>query len=285
MSRYRFALRPRWILSHLFVLAMVVTMVNLGFWQLSRLQEKKDRNERVAARTELVAAEASTLAAPGAFDDAADLEFRRATATGTYLADQEVLVRSRSLNGAAGSWVITPLEVDDGVAVAVNRGWIPNSGELTAVPDEFAAPDGEVTVTGIVRKTETKGSFGADDPEGEALTELARADVARLDQQVPEDLLPFVLQLQAQDPPPAADAPSPTPVPAPALDEGPHLSYAVQWFTFATMTVIVYALILRKRARDLEREARDASLDEPDPDDELAPDDPRREAGATGPAT
>jgi surfeit locus 1 family protein len=236
--------------SHLFVLAMVVTMVNLGFWQLSRLDEKMDRNERVAARMDAPAADGAELLEPGDVEGVADAEFARVTASGTYRADEEVLVRGRSLNGAAGSWVLTPLEVGDGLAVAVNRGWIPNSGELTAVPEDFAAPDGEVTVTGLVRRSETKGAFGADDPDGERLTELARADVARLDQQVEGDLVPYVLQLQQQDPP-VGDG-DPTPVPAPALDEGPHLSYAVQWFTFSTMTVIVYALILRKKARQVD---------------------------------
>ena len=51
MSRYRFALRPRWVLSHLFVLALAAGMITAGLWQLSRLQEKKDRNAVVRDRT------------------------------------------------------------------------------------------------------------------------------------------------------------------------------------------------------------------------------------------
>lgn len=248
MSRYRFALRPLWIVSHVFVAAMVIAMVLLGFWQLDRLDQKRDRNDRVAARSAQPAAEAQELADPGDFAAVPGLEFRHVSATGTYRADQEVLVRSRSFDGAPGSWVLTPLEIDDGLAVVVNRGWISNTGGLDAVPAEFAAPDGTVTVTGLVRTTETKGSFGATDPTAGTITDFARADIARLDQQVDEDLLPFTVQLQSQDP--AVTDADPTPVPAPALDEGPHLSYAVQWFTFATMTVIVYALILRKKARE-----------------------------------
>lgn len=276
MSRYRFALRPRWILSHLFVLAMVVAFINLGFWQLGRLQEKRDRNDRVRERTAEQVAPASDLAAPGDFDAASSLEFRRATATGTYLADQEVLIRSRSRDSAPGSWVMTPLELSDGTALLVNRGWISNSGQLESVPERFRAPTGEVTVTGLVRETETRGSFGPTDPTTGTLGNLARADVARVDRQVGEDLLPFYLQLQEQDP--AITAGDPRPVPAPELDEGPHLSYALQWFTFALMTVIIYPLILRRRAREIEREARQAELDRADPDDAPLPDDPRVEA-------
>ncbi|WP_426572463.1 SURF1 family protein [Aquihabitans sp. McL0605] len=259
MSRYRFALRPKWILSHIFVLSLVVIMINLGIWQLHRLQEKRDRNARVTARSEEPVAQAGDLAAPGQYGKVGGLEFRRATATGTYLGDQQVLVRGRSNDSAPGSWVLTPLRLSDGTALVVNRGWISNSGEYDAVPKRFAAPTGEVTVTGLVRETETRGSFGSVDPKTGTLTDLARADVARLDQQVDEDLLPYVLQLQVQKP--AIRAADPEPVPAPALDEGPHLSYALQWFSFSLMTLIIYPLILRRRAREIEREERNAALD------------------------
>lgn len=281
MSRYRFALKPRWILSHLFVIALISAMVWAGFWQLRRLDEKRSRNERVRSRSEQVAVPAQSLADPGQFEEVPGLEFRRVTATGRYLVDQEVLVRARSFDGAPGSWVLTPLQVDDGLSVAVIRGWIPNPRLLEEVPDSYRAPDGPVTVTGLVRLSETRGSFGATDPKTGTLTDLARADVARLDAQVPGDLLPFTVQLLEQDP--ALTTADPTPVPAPALDEGPHLSYAVQWFIFSTIGVIGYPLILRRRAREVEREERTESLDGPDPDDVPGPGDPRLDQPA-GPA-
>jgi len=279
MSRYRFALRPRWIISHVFVLAMVVAFIFAGFWQLSRLQEKRDRNDRVTARTAEEVADAADLARPGDYAGAADLEFRRTTATGTYLADQEVLVRARSRDSAPGSWILTPLLLNDGTAVVVNRGWISNGGQFESVPKRFRAPDGEVTVSGLVRKTETRGRFGPKDPATGTLENLARADVARIDQQIDGDVLPFYLQLQEQDP--AITPQDPRPVPAPELDEGPHLSYALQWFTFALMTVIIYPLILRRRAREIEREALEAELDRADPDDVALQGDPRIEGEPT----
>ena len=281
MSRFRFALSPRWILSHLFVILLVSAMVWAGFWQLRRLDEKKDRNERVRSRSEQPAVPAQSLAQPGQFEKAPGLEFRRVTATGRYLRDQEVVVRSRSLDGAPGSWVLTPLQLDDGLSVAVIRGWFPNPELVEEVPDSYRAPDGPVTVTGLVRLTETRGSFGAKDPATGTLTDLARADVARLDAQVPGDLLPFTVQLLEQEPVLTGD--DPTPVPAPALDEGPHFSYAVQWFTFSTIAVIGYPLILRRRAREIEKEQREAALDGPDPDDVPQAGDPRLDQPA-GPA-
>jgi len=254
MSRYRFALKPRWIVSHLFVLLLVVTMISAMFWQISRLHQKQARNAKVVARSHEPTAAITSLARPGAFDGAGALEFRRVTATGTYQADQQVLVRSRSRDGAPGSWVLTPLLLPDGDAVTVNRGWIANSGEFLRVPDRFAPPTGTVTVTGLARPSESRGSFGSRDPKTGTLTNLARADVARLDQQVPEDLLPVFIQLQVQKP--AITDADPEPVPMPALDEGPHLSYAIQWAIFTTIALVGYPLILRRRARELEKEDR-----------------------------
>ena len=260
MSRYRFALRPKWIVSHVFVAALVVAMIWAGFWQLSRLQEKRDRNDKVTARSAEAVVDIESLTTPGAYDEGGAVEFRRARATGRYLADQEVLVRSRSRDGAPGSWILTPLALGDGTAVTVNRGWIPNSGQLAGVPDQYRAPSGPVEVVGLVRPTETRGSFGPRDPATGTLTNLARADLARLDRQVPQDLLPVYLQLQTQRP--AQTERFPEPVPTPTLDEGPHLSYAIQWFIFTTVALIGYPLILRRRAREVEREEADAAEDE-----------------------
>jgi len=273
MSRYRFALRPKWILSHLFVLALVVLMVDLGFWQLRRLHEKRSHNALVAARTdEAVAPLDRVLTAGDTSGHTATVEFRRVTASGRYRPDQELLVRSRSLDGAPGSWVMTPLALDDGSAVVVNRGWIANEGRFDAVPKAFRAPSGRVTVSGLLRRSETRGAYGPKDPTTGRLANLARADVGRMAKQVPERLVPGWVQLQEQRP---AGRNAPTPLPTPQLDEGPHLSYAIQWFLFSTIAVVGYPLILRRRAGELARGDDDHALDLPDPDDVPGPDDPR----------
>lgn len=268
MSRYRFALRPRWILSHLFVLALVAAMITAGFWQLARMGERQDRNDTVEARSADPVVGAGDLAGPGAFAEAEELEYRRVSASGRYLVDDEVLVRSRSRDGAPGSWILTPLLLADGTAVAVNRGWIPNSGQLEAVPASVAAPEGQVTVTGLVRRTETRAGIGPTDPDTGRLESLARADVGRLDQQVPADLRPFFVQLTDQTP--AVTPADPSPLPPPELDDGPHLSYAVQWFIFSTVALVGYPLILRRRAGELERgelERGEPEHDDPEHDD------------------
>jgi surfeit locus 1 family protein len=268
MARYRFTLRPWWILSHLFVVVVVVAFVNLGFWQLRRLDEKRDRNRVVRTRTaEPVAPVDEVLSTDESAADAEAVAFRQVTATGTYDGDRQVLVRGRSRDGAPGSWVLTPLVREDGTAVVVNRGWIANSGQLERVPDDVEVPDGPVTVTGLLLPSESRGDYGPRDPEQGTLTNLARADIVRMQRQMDEPLVPAYVQLVEQRPEPGRGAPAL--LPAPALDEGPHLSYAFQWFFFASIGVVGYPIILRRAARDREEAAGGPA--EPAGDDAVEP--------------
>jgi surfeit locus 1 family protein len=234
---------------HLLVLAAVIVMVNLGLWQLRRLEGRRAANEVIAARLAEPPAALENVVPVGTSEDAArDAIFRRVTAVGTYQSDDEVLVRNRSLNGSAGYWVITPLLLADGTAVAVNRGWIPVTLAESADRSVYAAPGGTVAVEGLVRETEHRAGLGVADPESGKLDTLSRVDVPRLDAQTSYDLAPVWLQLEVQDPGQASGVPAVVPVPE--LDEGPHLNYAGQWFIYATLTVIVYPLLVRKIARN-----------------------------------
>jgi surfeit locus 1 family protein len=259
---YRFLWRPWWIVSHVFVLALVVVFVNLGFWQLRRLDERRTYNALVESRQDRVPVDISELlpAGPAATEGEVDeVSFRSVSLSGTYAPEQEVLIRNRTYDGVPGYWVVTPLVLDDGSAVAVNRGWVPFA---TTSPDgpwpEFAPPSGRLTVDGMVRESQARSSGlvgGPIDAAEGRLSTLSRVDVARLDRQVPEDLYPLSVDLREQDPAQSGDLP--LPVPPPDLSEGPHLNYAGQWFIFATLTAVVYPLLLRRVARNKAAE-RDA---------------------------
>lgn len=259
MGRYRFLFSPRWIIRHLIALALVVALINLGLWQLRRLDQKRTHNRLLDDRgTEAVI----DLAAAQPPANPADLTYRQGAATGTYRPDEEVLVRSRSLNGEPGAWVLTPLDLGDGRAVVVNRGWIQATG-TPVLPPTAKAPEGMVSVRGLLMPSQTRGRFGPHDPATGHLTTLARADLARLQNQVGERLYPLYLQLAAQEPPPAEGAP--LLLPAPERTEGPHFSYAMQWFFFTIIGVVSYVLIIRRTARERDRNG-------PAADDQEGPD-------------
>lgn len=261
---YGFAKEPKWVLSHLAVLVLVLAMIGAGLWQLDRLQQRKDENELIRARQAEPVGPVDEVVDPADPTDVGDeVRLRRATAEGSYDVEAQVLVRNRSFDGAPGSWVLTPLVLDDGTVLVVNRGWVPVTGDQE-LPAAAAPPSGRVAVEGILESSQARGSFGPRDPAGEVLDTLSRVDLDRYQEQVDADLYPVWLQLEEQDPPVGE---RPTPLPAPELDEGPHLSYAVQWFTFTTIAVVGYGLILRRRART---GGRDAAPPPPDPWDDAA---------------
>jgi surfeit locus 1 family protein len=253
---YRFLLKPRWILSHLFVLSMVVLMVSLGFWQLRRLDERQTFNAALKSAAAQPAEPISTLLPTGVDatrDQVETVKYRSASATGRYLADQQVLVTNRTQNSAPGYWVLTPLDLGDGTALVVNRGWIPYGYTADGSWADFAPPTGQVSITGAIEQPQVRSSGIVGGPQDRAegtLKTFARADVARLAQQVDEKLLPLYVNLQTQAPaqPDSPGLPAVLP-PADFSDEGPHFSYAMQWFMFSAMTLIVYPLLLRRLAR------------------------------------
>jgi cytochrome oxidase assembly protein ShyY1 len=267
---WRFALSPGWLVRHVLVVGLVAVMLWAGFWQLRRLDDKRAHRDLVAERQAEPVADVEALLPAGAAVDDADVErslHRRVIATGTYADEDTVVVENRSFNGAPGGWVLTPLLVDDGTAVVVNRGFIgfDRDGRIVA-PD---APSGRVTVEGLVLPSQRREGIGRSDPSEGTLAVMSRVDVERYQAQVDVELLPAYVQLVASDPaqPPAAPGdPELVALGEPTLDLGPHLGYAVQWFVFSTIATAGYVLILRRVARDRAREAaiaaEDATLDQ-----------------------
>lgn len=233
---YRFLLRPRWIILTLVVVALVVTMINLGLWQLRRLDERKAFNSGVRGNLSAEAAPLGDVLTPQA--NPRDVEWRQVTVSGSYEADAQVLIRDRSLNSTPGFNVVTPLRLADGTFLAVTRGWIP--GDRTAAP---APPGGTVELLGRLRVTQQRrNSLEKADPDSGVLDKLNRVDVARLDQQVEGDAVPMYLEVVASEP---AD-PEVALIPAPDLNDGPHLSYAVQWFLFTIAAIAGWFIAIRR---------------------------------------
>jgi surfeit locus 1 family protein len=250
---YRFLLKPRWILTLLFGVACVVAFTFLGFWQLARLDERKAQNAEIEAAQAQPQVQLSELLPAGAAataDEVDAVRYRAVVVSGTYRVDQQVLVTNRTNGGAPGYWVLTPLVQDDGTAVVVNRGWIPFSYTEDGSWTDFDPPAGPVSVLGMVRAPQERSTglvSGPEDAQEGVLRSLARVDVGRLQQQVDEPLLPLYVDLRLQEP--AQPGSLPEPLPAPELDEGPHLSYAGQWFIFAVLTLIFLPLFIRWTAR------------------------------------
>ena len=209
--------------------------IALGFWQLQRLGDRRALNAEIRAGRSVPPTEVRT-----AEDIAALSPFRSVVVEGTYDLEGEVLLYGRSLEGEPGHHVLTPLALDDGSGVLVVRGWVPFSFESAPVP-EAAPAVRDVVVQGWLIAPESRGESR---PDGNGI--VRTLDISGIGDRFPFELAPFAIQLRDQDPPPS---PLPVPVPREELSEGPHRSYAIQWFAFATVSV-VGALVLLHRDRE-----------------------------------
>lgn len=250
---YRFLVSRRWIVLLLVVFVFGVACVELGFWQLRRLDQRKTLNAAIISHKHMPIASVETVL--GSADVTAAL-YRRVTATGCYDIPQEVLLSGRAVNDRPGNDLITPLKLSDGRALIVNRGFVPleinTPGAAQARP-----PSGMVTVTGILLPTEKKGLFGQTIPSGH-LSTIVRIDIPRIHEQLPYDVLPVYMLLATQKPAELGGLPQPESF-TPDLSNGPHLSYAIQWFLFASIAVVGYLVIAWRTAHGKERALREAA--------------------------
>ena len=234
------------MVGHFVVLTLAGLFVLAGFWQLDRLHQVGEQNAVMKARRALPVAGLATVARPSDASAPAALQ-RRVVVTGRYDVTHQAF-EFNELDGQPGVDVLTPLITPDGSAVMVDRGWVPAQPPQQSLPvasDPPAGPD--VRVDGYV----LPGGEGGSATVTGGLIQLTRINLELMQPHVPYDLYPVFVRLQTQDP--AQPTGLPRPSPPPALDEGPHLSYAIQWFTFTAIGLIGWPILLRKAARDRER--------------------------------
>jgi len=227
---------PRRVLIGCLVLVAAVC-VRLGFWQVGRLEER-----RAANRAALAAREAPVVTLDGgAAADVAGLANRRVEVTGRYDHDHEIMLRGQSLQGVPGVVVVTPLRFrGSDNAVLVSRGFVPAPDAVSAEVASLREP-GEVRVAGI--------ALPLPSGDGKPLERGGRTTWGALDRQALAARLPYpILPLYIRQSPDSSLPNFPRRLPLPALDDGPHLSYAVQWFFFAGMA-LVFAGVVVARSR------------------------------------
>jgi surfeit locus 1 family protein len=218
---------PRDLAALIFALAAAAVCARLGVWQLHRLRERRERNTTLLAARERPPLEVTRTLMP---DSARG---RRLHARGIYDYAHERLWRARTYQGVPGVALITPLRLADGAAVLVDRGWAPSPDAYHVDQQAYREPD-SAHVLGI----------GMPAPR-------ARGDVdpATLGEALPYPVLPFLIQLVPSDRRTAGPPDRPLRWPAPELTDGPHLSYAIQWFSFAVIILVGSVALARSRGR------------------------------------
>ena len=213
-------------------LILFVGLCALGIWQVERLAWKRDLIARVDARIH-----AAPVPAPQSATRTD--EYRRVTATGTFLHDKAALVQAATVRGA-GYWVLTPLRQPDGAILLINRGFVPPEAKT-----RYDRPQGVVRVTGLLRLTEPGGGFlRSNDPAADRW--YSRDVVAISTARGLTRAADYFIDAQA--------GPSTDTLPIGGLTvisfPNSHLQYAVTWFVLAAMVAGAYIIMMRQSGKD-----------------------------------
>ena len=235
----------RWRRSLALAIAFAVGCGLLSWWQFARREETAQAGGLIAANTTAPPAPLTDVLATRTAWAPTD-QWRTVRVQGTYLTGEQLLVRNRVNDDSPGFEVLTPLRLDDGSVFVLDRGWVPIGTKQDSPDSVPAAPEGRVTVDAYLQADE--GTLaGRSAPVGQ----IPSIDLAEVERLVGEPTWTGAYgQVRSETP-----AVSPVPVrlqPAVdiGVDEGTHLSYAVQWIIFALLGFGALGWSIRRDLRD-----------------------------------
>lgn len=245
----------RWIIATILVVIAMGVMIRLGIWQLDRLEGRRAFNARVLAQT---SQPPLILDGQPVAGDLSAMEYRQVSVTGEYDHAHQITLRNQYWGNEWGVHLVTPLHISGSQeTILVDRGWIPAEDYQSGDWSQFDEP-GIQEVTGIIRAAQSKADYGKRSdptpvPGGAMLQSWNFVNIAAIQQQIPYSILPAYIQ-QAPD---ASWTSLPYRTqPDIEISEGPHLGYAIQWFTFAAVLGLGYPFFIRRQ------EAKGKSQDE-----------------------
>ncbi len=233
----RFLLRPGWLALIAAVLAFVVACYTfLAPWQFGREAEREAQQAAIAAATATPPAPLEQVAPDGI---TSAVEWRQVTVTGSYLPEDEAVVRLRVVGGRPAVEVLTPFRTTDGRVLVVGRGTVETSGGAET-PALAEPPAGEVELTARLRLDQTDPQARVLEADG--IVQLYSVDTRLLAGATGLPLEPGWLQLAGGQPGVLA----PLPV-EPDVSGAPftNLSYALQWITFGVVALVALGYFIR----------------------------------------
>jgi surfeit locus 1 family protein len=218
-------------------LAVAVTCISLGFWQLRRLEERREFNRQLRARAETAPVDLSAIP-----KDTGEARFRRVRLIGSYDFANEVRLTNRVRNGSPGVNIITPLRLPGtDTAVLVNRGWVYAPDAMTVDFGRWREPT-ELRAEGYIENYAAGRGNARTASNAKAFRWMDRLTLA---QAFPYPIAPYFAVLIGDSGKTSLKVPPRLDVPP--LDEGPHKSYAFQWFSFAAISIFGTLLYLRRK--------------------------------------
>lgn len=218
----------------------------LSNWQWHRLADRQTYNVQIQEQiykqplpiTELITTDGESKVVPD------DSQWRSVELTGTWMQTEQVLVRKKSLESDLGLWVVTPLKLNDGTVVMVNRGWTAAANSAVDSPTVTNAPAGEIELLGRLREVQERTKPGPTDlPDGQ-VDRIVPMEIVESS----ETLSNAYVEMTASRP--DSKGSEIRTLPAPEVTEGAHRSYAIQWLFFEVMTVIGWVILVRNEVKE-----------------------------------
>lgn len=202
----------------------------LGVWQLDRLAERRAANALVREGLRMPAIDVAELG-----DTAPPARYQRVRADGVFDYSRDLALAPRALHGSPGAHLVTPMaRAGTDTLIPVVRGWVYSPDALTVDFDRWREGDSAL-VEGYAMVLDTTGD--SDEASSRAPRAVRRLDRARLEARYSAPVAGYYIVQTGSRTTGFADsaAAAPARLSEPALGDGPHLSYAVQWFLFATV--------------------------------------------------
>ena len=240
MHLLRLALTGRWLGILAMTTAFAVASILLGQWQFDR---RAYAQEQIALLESNYDAPAVSLAelVPSLDAEPNDVKWRSAELIGRYVTNDTRYVRNRIMQGTIGFEQLVPFQLESGEVFIVNRGWVPADAKY-ANPRITPEPSGEAVTVYVRLYPDELVVSGRGAPAGQIATINTDSFVSPSS---PSVYTGFYGRLVREEPQGSTGALGSRPL----LDEGPHLSYALQWYVFALMAYFGYGWALVKEAR------------------------------------
>lgn len=233
----------KWIVWTVLVVLGMIGLARLGVWQYDRWEQKRAFNAMASERWRMAPFDLNAAALPG---ELAELEYRRVAAEGEFDYERQILISNQVFNSTAGYVIVTPLVLGENRAVLVARGWIPPDQADPTLWRQLEEPAG-APVVGLIRESQAPRTGPPSTPVAFPQREWYRIDIPAIQGQMPYRLEPaYVEQLPEEG---RGYDQFPLRLEPMALDEGNHLSYSVQWFTFALVLGFGYIMLVRHQTR------------------------------------
>ena len=226
LSSRRFA--PRLGYS-LLALAGLAFFLALGRWQLDRAEEKRSLVAAFVHGGERLQ-EMPTGLSPVE-------RYQRLRALGRFDPSRQFLLDNMTFDGRAGFRVLTPLMLEDGRVLLVDRGFVPGSGDRSQLPD-VSVQDQPREVVGRADTLPRPGIELAAPPATGWPRIVSFPRIEEIGAALGQAVFPQVLLLDADQPDGYAREWAPA-----AMGPDRHVGYAVQWFGFAVVTCILWVLL------------------------------------------